>query len=250
MTRKNDFLNSIHRLTQKARLLSVLSPIAIFSVHGSLWAADTEQLITRIGSDHPSIQGKPLWVNAISNEKGLSSIKYQKGDVSIQKINEEGIPLFRINLFGNLINIVKIKRGWPTDPKSTEENPAMDPRTSHLDSNGGRVTLSYILDTGLFSSSKYRHLPLEIVQDSNGNFKLVTANGSSAIFLYATSQENQRGLKSIEPVSASKFAHLTGVRQIVYAAQTSNRTDKGNLPSSTDSAEAKNLEGTQSGSAK
>lgn len=250
MNKKDQLINTIHRLTQKARILSLLSPIAIFSLNGNLWASDNEQLITKIGSDHPSIQGKPLWVNAISNEKGLSSIKYQKGDISIQKINEEGVPLFRVNILGNPINIVKIKRGWPLDGKSTDENPAMDPRTSHLDTNGGRVTLSYILDTGVFSRSKYRHLPLEIIRDNNGHFKLVTENGSSAIFLFATSQENQRGLKSIEPVSASKFAHLTGMRQITYTAQTSSRMDKGPLNPSTNSAEAKNSEEAQSGSAK
>jgi|GEM_PF-4439645 len=181
-----------------------------------------EQIITKIGSDHPSIQGKPLWVSAVAKDTELSSIKYSKGDIPIQKINEQGVSLFKYNLLGSNINIVKLRRGWPTDANSKDENPAIAPKTTQLNSKGGKITLSYLSELNLLSKNKYKHLTLEIIQEGNG-FKLITANSSTANFLFATSQDNKQGLRSIEPVSPSRFAVLTGQHVIEDSPRVASR---------------------------
>lgn len=238
MKKKHWIVQTVKRWIMNTWLLTALGPAAVLSFSLNASATDGEQLLTKIGSNHPSIRGKPVWVSAITNSNGLTAIKYPKGNIPLQRITEQGAPLFKISLLGHEINIVKIKRGWPVDLQSTDENPEIHTDTSHLDSSGGKVTLSYILDMGLIGASTYRHLPLELVRSPDGQFKLVTSKGQTASFLYANSQQNERGLKSIEPVSPSKFAHLTGDILVTQAPAVSARTEKRELGSG-ENAQAK-----------
>lgn len=206
------------------------SPEAQDPANTNLVKVNKEQVITKIGSDHPSIQGKPIWVSTVAKGTELTFIKYSKGNIPVQKINEQGVTLFKYNLLGSDINIVKLRRGWPSDVNAQDENPSIDPKTAQLSSKGGRVTLSYLSELNLLSKNKYKHLPLQIIQDSN-SFKLVTTNGSPANFLFATSQDNKKGLRSIEPVSPSRFAILAGQHVIEESSQVANRQSSKDEPS-------------------
>ena len=189
--------------------------LALMAVPGASFGADgvgeDRQTVAMVASDYKDAIGKQWPIDVRLKGGELSGLRFQGKEIPLKNVDEKGAVLWTVQSFGKEFVVFKLRRGWPKSASSKEMDPVMDSAKSQLDGAGGYLTLSYLAEGGVFSN-EYKHLKLLVKCDASGKCQLNNEDGKQFDRLFAFAKENQRGLKSVEPVTRSRYAELINDR--------------------------------------
>lgn len=175
---------------------------------GAEGAGEIQQTVAIVASDYKNAIGKQWPIDVRLKGGELSRIRFQNKEIPLRNVDERGSVLWTVQSFGKEFVVFKLRRGWPSNSSAKEMDPTMDSLKSQLDGSGGYLTLSYLAEGGVFGN-EYKHLKLLVKCEASGGCRLRDEDGKPFDRLFAFAKENQRGLKSVEPVTRSRYAELT-----------------------------------------
>lgn len=201
------------------------------SVLGHEAMAQEAQTVVVVASDFAAVKGLQPAIKTLTSDGKLVGFNYAGVNFPLKTVDASGVVLWQVRALGNDYRVFKLRKGWPANSVSKDENPKMDTSKNELGEEGGFITLSYLEEGGIFSND-YRHLRMKVQCESSGKCRLLTADGKPFDRVFAFASENQRGIRDVKPVTRSEFARLTGEITVEGGPHVSTASDKGMLGAS------------------
>lgn len=164
-----------------------------------------EQPVGIIHSDHTLLKGRSLPISVLvlgeGNSQELVGIKLDDKKIDFIPTNDPVISNQGSIALAPDIYLVELMQGWTATP--TKDLPHRHPKMSYASfhfnpSSEAKFTLTYLENADVFGGATYKHIPLEIRRQADGQWAMLDQQGRILFNLMAHKNEGGNGLSRIE----------------------------------------------------